>query len=141
MLEAGSKAKDWLFFEEMLWMPWRKNHGWLRWLERVEKEDEEIMECHSLHTVEALIRMGIGRRDRIIVEYWGRESFSLLLGRVLTLSINSLLLPLSISISASHLCFVGTIDTNCITVIPSPSESSNTNTTESSSSNTPPSTT
>ena len=65
MLEAGSKAKDWLFFEEMLWMPWRKNHGCLRWLERVEKEEEEIMECHSLHTVEALIRMGIGRRDRI----------------------------------------------------------------------------
>ena len=82
----------------------------------------------------------MGGGKGIIVEYWGRESFSLLLGRVLTLSINSLLLPLSISISASHLCFVGTIDTNCITVIPSPSESSNTNTTESSSSNTPPST-
>ena len=65
VLEEGSKAKDWLFFEEMLWMPWRKNHGWLRWLGRVEEEGEEIMGCHSLHTVEALIRMGIGRRDRI----------------------------------------------------------------------------
>lgn len=65
MLEEGSKAKDWLFFEEMLWMPWRKNHGCLRWLERVEKEEEEIMECHSLQTVEALIKVGIGRRDRI----------------------------------------------------------------------------
>ena len=65
VLEEGSKAKDWLFFEEMLWMPWRKNHGCLRWLERVEKEEEEIMECHSLQTVEALIKVGIGRRDRI----------------------------------------------------------------------------
>jgi len=28
-LEEGSKAKDWLFFDEMLWMPWRKNQGLL----------------------------------------------------------------------------------------------------------------
>lgn len=62
-LEVGSKAKDWLFLEEMLWMPWRKNHGW--WLLLLEKEGEEMMECHSLQTVEAQIKVGIGRRDRI----------------------------------------------------------------------------
>lgn len=65
VLEEGSKAKDWLFFEERLWMPWRKNHGLWLWLWWLEKEMEEIMECHSLQTVEARIRVGIGRRERI----------------------------------------------------------------------------
>lgn len=30
-----------------------------------EKEGEEMMECHSLQTVEARMRVGIGRRERI----------------------------------------------------------------------------
>ncbi|KAL4381208.1 uncharacterized protein DS421_4g121140 [Arachis hypogaea] len=64
-LEVGSKAKDWLFFEEMLWIPWRKNHGFLLLLWLLEKETEEIMECHCLQTVEERIKVGIGRKERI----------------------------------------------------------------------------
>lgn len=30
-----------------------------------EKEGEEIRECHSLQTVEARMRVGIGRRERM----------------------------------------------------------------------------
>jgi len=32
---------------------------------REENEGEEIIRCHDLHTVETLIKVGIGRRERI----------------------------------------------------------------------------
>lgn len=31
----------------------------------MEKEGEEMMECHSLQTVETLMRVGIGSRERM----------------------------------------------------------------------------
>ncbi|KAL4381213.1 hypothetical protein AHAS_Ahas04G0111000 [Arachis hypogaea] len=66
-LEVGSKAKDWLFFEEMLWIPWRKNHGFLLLWWLLEKETEEIMECHCLQTVEERIKFVYHRRKTAAV--------------------------------------------------------------------------
>ena len=59
-LERGSKAKDWLWKEEVLWMPKRKSHG-----EEEEGGRELMIERQSLETVEKRTRDGIGRRDRI----------------------------------------------------------------------------
>lgn len=68
-LEAGSKAKDWLFLEEVLWRPKRKNQGrglaLVLWAMRAEKDGAEIMERQDLQTEEARMRVGIGRRERI----------------------------------------------------------------------------
>lgn len=60
-LERGSKAKDWLWKEEVLWMPKRKSHG-----EGEGEGGREVMiERHSLETEEKRTRDGIGRRERI----------------------------------------------------------------------------
>lgn len=64
MLERGSKAKDWLWKEEVLWIPKRKSHGG-------DDDDGEgggrevIMERHCLETRVKRTKEGIGRWERI----------------------------------------------------------------------------
>ena len=63
VLDKGSNAKDWLFLEEVLWRPKRKNQGWER--EGEVKVGEEMREYQSLQTEEARRMEGIGRDERM----------------------------------------------------------------------------
>ena len=59
MLERGSKAKDWLWKEEVLWIPKRKSHGG----DDGEGEGgrEVMSERHCLETRVKRTKEGIGR--------------------------------------------------------------------------------
>lgn len=63
MFDKGSKAKDWLFLDEVLWRPKRKNQGWES--EGEVKVGEEMRDRHSLQTDEARRREGTGKDERM----------------------------------------------------------------------------
>lgn len=66
MLERGSKAKDWLWKEEVLWIPKRKSHGGDDGEGEGEGGREVMSERHCLETRVKRTKEGIGSSTTFI---------------------------------------------------------------------------